>query len=390
MLTGTSDAYLLQYRVNNRWHAVPVNNGRTAQRRCSPPQSRQPRSTDASHPSPASVLAAEIKALVEAGDRDAARERFGALVALLQRRAVRIAFQYLRDAADADEAVQDAFVKVFLHIDQYRERPAVRRLVYAHPGECGARPPEGARPAATLDQPLDRRRHTAGPSSRCRPRRVARAAPAGEGTVGAGHAGRRRPARSSAAGVHALPPRRADAGGNQRRDGHEPGARCECICSGVAEVARSAGRSAHEPTRRAAEPELSTPRSRRIGPPHARKPTPISTNARSRSSGTRSCSASRTSATGPRDPFPHRHHGDTAPRRRRQPPLDQRRRRRRAHHRPRPGQLLHLVPGDNWVNRDTAIRPTAAVPAGRLAVVPAVALTSADADDGLLGRSRWP
>jgi RNA polymerase sigma-70 factor (ECF subfamily) len=78
------------------------------------------RSTDASHPSPASVLAAEIQALVAAGDRDTARERFGALVALMQRRAVRIAFQYLRDAADADEAVQDAFVKVFLHIDQYR------------------------------------------------------------------------------------------------------------------------------------------------------------------------------------------------------------------------------------------------------------------------------
>src|SRR6478735_1600077 len=81
---------------------------------------RPSRTADASHPSPASVLAAEIKALVESGDRDAARERFGALVALLQRRAVRIAFQYLRDAADADEAVQDAFVKVFLHMDQYR------------------------------------------------------------------------------------------------------------------------------------------------------------------------------------------------------------------------------------------------------------------------------
>ena len=53
---------------------------------------RQPRPTDAAHPSPASVLAAEIKALIEAGDRDAARERFGALVAVLQRRAIRIAF----------------------------------------------------------------------------------------------------------------------------------------------------------------------------------------------------------------------------------------------------------------------------------------------------------
>ena len=54
---------------------------------------QSPRSTDASQPSPASVLAGEIKAMVEAGDRDAARERFGALVALLQRRAVRIACQ---------------------------------------------------------------------------------------------------------------------------------------------------------------------------------------------------------------------------------------------------------------------------------------------------------
>lgn len=80
----------------------------------------QPRPADGAHPSPASVLAAEIKALVERGDRDAARDRFGALVGLLQRRAVRIAFQYLRDAADADEAVQDAFIKVFQHIEQYR------------------------------------------------------------------------------------------------------------------------------------------------------------------------------------------------------------------------------------------------------------------------------
>lgn len=70
---------------------------------------------------PASVLAAEIKALALAGERDAARDRFGSLVALLQRRALRIAYHYLRDAADADEAVQDAFVKVFLHMEQYRE-----------------------------------------------------------------------------------------------------------------------------------------------------------------------------------------------------------------------------------------------------------------------------
>ena len=67
------------------------------------------------------MLAAEIKALVQAGEREAARDRFGSLVALLQRRGLRIAYHYLRDAADADEAVQDAFVKVFLHIERYRE-----------------------------------------------------------------------------------------------------------------------------------------------------------------------------------------------------------------------------------------------------------------------------
>ncbi len=70
---------------------------------------------------PASAVATEIKALVLAGEREAARDRFGALVTLLQRRGLRIAYHYLRDAADADEAVQDAFVKVFLHIEQYRE-----------------------------------------------------------------------------------------------------------------------------------------------------------------------------------------------------------------------------------------------------------------------------
>lgn len=52
---------------------------------------------------------------------DEARDRFTGLVVAHQRRALRIAYQYLRDSADADEAVQDAFVKVFTHIASYRE-----------------------------------------------------------------------------------------------------------------------------------------------------------------------------------------------------------------------------------------------------------------------------
>jgi RNA polymerase sigma-70 factor (ECF subfamily) len=68
-----------------------------------------------------SRVAIEIRGLVESGNMEQARERFSELVALHQRRASRIAFQYLRDAAEADEAVQDAFVKVFGHITSYRE-----------------------------------------------------------------------------------------------------------------------------------------------------------------------------------------------------------------------------------------------------------------------------
>jgi len=66
-------------------------------------------------------LAVEIRDLVEHGNAERARERFAELVASHQRRALRIAYQYLRDAAEADEAVQDAFVKVFNHIGSYRE-----------------------------------------------------------------------------------------------------------------------------------------------------------------------------------------------------------------------------------------------------------------------------
>jgi len=68
-----------------------------------------------------SALAVEIRGLVERGEMDEARERFSGLVTAHQRRASRIAYQYLRDTSEADEAVQDAFLKVFSHIDAYRE-----------------------------------------------------------------------------------------------------------------------------------------------------------------------------------------------------------------------------------------------------------------------------
>ena len=66
-------------------------------------------------------IAVDIRDLAAHGSMDAARERFAELVTIHQRRAMRIAYQYLHDAADADEVVQDAFLKVFSHIGSYRE-----------------------------------------------------------------------------------------------------------------------------------------------------------------------------------------------------------------------------------------------------------------------------
>ena len=123
-----------------------------------------------------SQLAAEIKGLVTGGERDAARERYGEIVAHQQRRAVRIAYQYLRDAHDADEAVQDAFIKVFTHITSYREdlpfevwftrilvnacldlrKSRSRRLRWAMPMSSAADvlPPDPATPEPTPEQRL--------------------------------------------------------------------------------------------------------------------------------------------------------------------------------------------------------------------------------------------
>jgi RNA polymerase sigma-70 factor (ECF subfamily) len=93
---------------------------RTPSRRASTPTAAgSPASAPAT--SKDSQLAAEIKGMLVAGNRDGARERFADLVAHQQRRAIRIAYHYLRDAHDADEAVQDAFVKVFTHMTSYRE-----------------------------------------------------------------------------------------------------------------------------------------------------------------------------------------------------------------------------------------------------------------------------
>ena len=69
-----------------------------------------------------SELVAEVKALLASGKQVAAGERFAELIDRHQRRAARIAYYYLRDPAEVDEAVQDAFVKAFTHLPSFRER----------------------------------------------------------------------------------------------------------------------------------------------------------------------------------------------------------------------------------------------------------------------------
>lgn len=138
-----------------------------------------PRPAPAAPPEAASSIgpnvAAEIQALVARGAGDEARERFAVLVDEHQRRAARLAYHLLRDADDADDAVQDTFLKVFTHITSYdprwpfeawftrilvntcrdRRKARARRLQWVLP--TPAEPPAGfdrATPEPTAEQQL--------------------------------------------------------------------------------------------------------------------------------------------------------------------------------------------------------------------------------------------
>jgi RNA polymerase sigma-70 factor (ECF subfamily) len=67
------------------------------------------------------AAASAVKAAQADGSHAQARERYAELVGRHQRRASRIAFHYMRDAAEVDEAVQDAFVKAYSHLASFRE-----------------------------------------------------------------------------------------------------------------------------------------------------------------------------------------------------------------------------------------------------------------------------
>jgi RNA polymerase sigma-70 factor (ECF subfamily) len=67
------------------------------------------------------AAASAVKAMQVVGELERARERYAELVVRHQRRAARIAYHYMRDAAEADEAVQDAFIKAYQHLASFRE-----------------------------------------------------------------------------------------------------------------------------------------------------------------------------------------------------------------------------------------------------------------------------
>jgi len=65
-------------------------------------------------------VAGRVQDFVAAGQSHEARDLFSDIVVRQQRRASRIAWHYLRDTAEADEAVQDAFVKAYTHIASFQ------------------------------------------------------------------------------------------------------------------------------------------------------------------------------------------------------------------------------------------------------------------------------
>ena len=65
---------------------------------------------------------AEVKSLLVRGAQERAREQYEGLVARHQHQISRIAFRYLKNEADVDEAVQDTFVKAFRHLSSHQEK----------------------------------------------------------------------------------------------------------------------------------------------------------------------------------------------------------------------------------------------------------------------------
>ena len=80
-----------------------------------------PSTQDTSNLDNDSRIASEIKQLLHSGKHQEARNRFEDVIATHQNRITRIAYYYLRDPAEVDEAVQDTFLKAFIHLPTFRD-----------------------------------------------------------------------------------------------------------------------------------------------------------------------------------------------------------------------------------------------------------------------------
>ena len=78
-----------------------------------------------------------------------AQDRYSDIVRRHQRRAMRIAYHMLCDPADADEVVQDAFVKAYIAFALLPTTVALRNLVYSDPDQQLPRPDQNAQPPGT-------------------------------------------------------------------------------------------------------------------------------------------------------------------------------------------------------------------------------------------------
>ena len=166
------------------------------------------------------AAASAVKAMQAEGRLAEARERYAELVGRHQRRAVRIALHYMRDAAEADEAVQDAFVKAYAHLDSFREELPfevwfTRILINGCLDRIKARTRRGALVRTDAGGPgrptgfrrADRREGT-----------VAGGTAARERTAGGARASARQAPRAAAVGVHAESLRRLHVPGSERDD----------------------------------------------------------------------------------------------------------------------------------------------------------------------------
>ena len=98
-------------------------------------------------------LVKAIKSSLASGDHSGACLRFEEIVATHQQRALKIAYYYLRNQADVEEVVQDAFLKAFLHLPSFREELVFKLWFTKIVIKRLPRPYKGQQTSVAMDDP---------------------------------------------------------------------------------------------------------------------------------------------------------------------------------------------------------------------------------------------